>query len=431
MTVRAAAATPPAPPPCLVLHDCGPGAPLHLADGFVVAPGAAAGLAGPIVPLRGDRLLPGLINAHEHLHRNSLPRLRYRARHRNIADWIADLTPRRSTDPVLLADAARPREQRLWHGAIKNLLSGATTVAHHDPPHPALRAGDFPVRVLVHPAWRDALGLDGEEAMRRSHRATPADLPWMVHAAEGIDAAAEAEFDTLERLGCITPNARLVHGVGLTAPQRARLADRGAALIWCPGSNLHLFGRTADVGALLAQGRVALGSDSRASGRRDLLEELALARDLQALDEDSAQALVTVRAAQLLALRDRGHLRAGARADLLALPANLPLSRASRADLRLVMLGGELLVADPDVAEAFERAFAASKAPGTASGAASGAMPDLLPVLLDGRPKRLARRLVQRLRALGVEEPGLVLDVGAPRDPAASCASCASCASPP
>ncbi len=58
-------------------------------------------------------------------------------------------------------------------------------------------------------------------------------------------------------------------------------------------------------------------------------------------------------------------------------------------------------------------------------------MPDLLPVLLDGRPKRLARRLVQRLRALGVEEPGLVLDLGAPRDPAASCASCASCASPP
>ncbi|WP_377152752.1 amidohydrolase family protein [Roseateles sp. UC29_93] len=391
MSPCAAAATPSAPPPPLVLHDAGPRPPLRLAGGLVVAPGSP-GPAGPDIALRGDRLLPGLINAHEHLHRNSLPRLQYRARHRNIADWIADITPRRTTDPVLLADAARPREQRLWHGAIKNLLSGVTTVAHHDPLDPALCAADFPVRVLVHPAWRNALGLDGEEALRRSHRDTPSGVPWMVHAAEGIDAAAAAEFNTLERLGCITPNARLVHGVGLSAPQRDRLIARGAALIWCPGSNLHLFGRTAEVGVLLAHGRVALGSDSRASGRRDLLEELALARELQGLSESEAQALVTTRAAELLALPDRGHLAAGARADLLALPAGLPLSRAARADLRLVMVGGELLLADPDVAEAFGATAA-----------------DLLPVRLDGRPKRLARRLVRRLRALGVEEPGLEL----------------------
>ena len=390
MTLRAAAATPSSAPLALVLHDAGAGPPLRLAGGWIVA-ASAPGPAGPVIALRGDRLLPGLINAHDHLHRNSLPRLRYRAHHRNIADWIADLTPRRATDPVLLADSARPREQRFWHGAIKNLLSGVTTVAHHDPPDPALDAADFPVRVLAHPAWRDALGLDGEEAVRRSHRETPRTAPWIVHAAEGLDAAAEAEFDTLERLGCITPNARLVHGVGLTGAQRQRLAARGAALIWCPASNLHLFGRTAETGALLAIGRVALGSDSRASGSRDLLAELALARECQPLSDAQAQALVTSRAAAWLGLPDRGRLTAGARADLVALPAGLPLARATRADLRLVMLGGEPLLADPDVAEAL------------------GPLADLVPVRVDGRPKRLARRVVRRLWSLGVEEAGLAL----------------------
>ena len=393
MTACAAAATRPVPPPPLLLHDAGSGPPLRLAGGFIVAPDEP-GAAGPAVALRGDRLLPGLINAHDHLHRNSLPPLKFRERHRNIADWIADLTPRRSSDPILRADAARPRVQRMWHGAIKNLLSGVTTVAHHDPPDPTLAARDFPVRVLVHPSWRDALGLDGEDAVRRSHRETPHHLPWILHAAEGIDAVAEAEFDTLDRLGCLTPNARLVHGVGLTASQRRRLIDRGAALIWCPGSNLHLFGRPADIGELLAAGCVALGSDSRASGQRDLLAELSLARDLHAMSDAQAQALVTGQPARWLALPDRGRLTPGARADLVALPAGLPLSRAERADLRLVMLGGEVLVADPDVAEAF------------------GASADLVAVSVDGRRKRLARRLVHRLRELGVDEPGL--DLGAP-----------------
>lgn len=388
-------ARPTLPPPSLFIRaasGC-----LRLQGGRVwTNEGAASAERAVLLP--GDRLLPGLINGHDHLHRNSLPRVQYRARHRNIADWIADLDERRALDPVLRADAGRPRVQRLWHGAIKNLLSGVTTVVHHDRPDPALADPCFPLHVLSHPAWRNALGLDGEAALLRSHRDTPAPALWMVHAAEGIDAEAEAEFDVLDRLGCVTPNTRLIHGVGLTSSQRDRLVARGAALVWCPSSNLHLFGRTADVGRLMAQGRVALGTDSRASGVRDLLAELSLARELQALDDTQAQALVTARAAALLGLPDRGHLGAGAHADLIALPADLPLSRAVRADLRLVMRGGQVLLADPDVAEAF------------------GAAADLEPVRVDGRPKRLSRSIARRLREWGVQEGGLVLDAVVPDD---------------
>ena len=98
--------------------------------------------------------------------------------------------------------------------------------------------------------------------MRAAYRSTPSDTPWIIHAAEGVDAEAAAEFDRLEALGCVGSNTLLVHGVALDEARRARLAAAGAGLIWCPSSNLRLFGATAAVADLVRCGRVALGSDS-------------------------------------------------------------------------------------------------------------------------------------------------------------------------
>ncbi|HEX2010380.1 MAG TPA: amidohydrolase family protein, partial [Roseateles sp.] len=247
----------------------------------------------------------------------------------------------------------------------------------------------FPVRVLSHCGWSHSLALDGADAVRRSYRQTPPDWPWIIHAAEGTDAQAAAEFEQLEALGCLRANTLLVHGLALGAAQRRRLVQAGAGLVWCPGSNLHLFGRTLDIHDLFAHRRLALGSDSRISGERDLLAELHLARELSGLDEPGLEALVTERAAELLRLPDRGVLEPGALADLLVLPQGLPLSRASRADIRLVMVGGRPRYADPDLARAF------------------GDTADLLPVQVDGRPKCLARPLVAALCASPLDEPGL------------------------
>jgi len=171
--------------------------------------------------------------------------------------------------------------------------------------------------------------------------------------------------------------------------QRMRLEDAAAGLIWCPSSNLRLFGRTAEVSELVRRGRVALGTDSRFSGSRDLLCELRAARENSALDAGALESLVTRDAAALLRLADRGALKIGARADLLILPEGMALSNASRADVRLVMLGGRALYADAD--------YARLVAP-TAHWA---------PVRVDGKPKMLERRLVAALAAAAVGEPGL------------------------
>ena len=237
-----------------------------------------------------------------------------------------------------------PLNDRLLLGGIKNLVSGATTVCHHNPLHPALRRRTFPVRVAQHFGWSHSLQVDGAEAVARAYRATPGGWPWIIHAAEGTDAEAAGELGRLEVLGCLGANTVLVHGVGLSADDRAHLAAQGGGLIWCPSSNLFMLGATAKVGALSQAGRVALGSDSRLSGERDLLAELQCAAQTGQVSAAGLFDMVTTRAAALLRLPFAGRLEPGLPADLVVLPARQAdpfdnLIAADRSALSLVMIG--------------------------------------------------------------------------------------------
>jgi cytosine/adenosine deaminase-related metal-dependent hydrolase len=344
-----------------------------------------------VIDLRGERLLPGLINAHDHLQLNSFPPLEHRCRHSNVREWIAEINDRLRSDHAFRAVTGVPREHRLLHGGLKNLLSGVTTVAHHDPLYPTLSGAYFPVRVVTQYGWSHSMGIDGETRTRRSYESTPADWPWIIHAAEGIDAEAMAEFARLDSLHCIAGNTLLVHGVALGREQRQRLAEAHAGLIWCPASNLHLFGKSADVADLVTCGRAALGTDSRLSGAPDLLCELRVARDIGGLDDATLELLVTEYSARLLRISDRGALRVGALADLLVLPPSLALASAVRGDIRMVMIGGCMSYGDLDHARAIAPAS------------------EWLEVRVDGRPKVLDRRLVETLSRAAVHEPGLEL----------------------
>lgn len=342
-----------------------------------------------IVDLAGDRLLPGLINAHDHLQLNSLPAHQAQGRYRHARDWISEIDSRRRSDPQFAAGVAVPREDRLLIGGIKNLLSGVTTVAHHDPLYPYLIGSEYPIGVVRDFGWSHSLYIDGDERVVASYRSTPAEWPWIIHAAEGLDEEARAEFDRLDAHGCIQRNTLLVHGIAMDQRHRKRLANASAGLVWCPSSNQNLFGKTADVADLISAGRVALGTDSRLSGARDLLEELRLASQITRLDEAALESLVTRDGAELLRLSDRGALRPGLRADLLVLPARARLAAAARADIRLVMVGGAARYGDSDCAGRF--------APGT----------DWAHVLVDGRPKVLDGHTAKLLADARTNEPGL------------------------
>jgi cytosine/adenosine deaminase-related metal-dependent hydrolase len=362
---------------------------LRISAARIVALGEPPGRTDLRVDLRGDRLFPGLINAHDHLQLNGYSQLIDRPRYQNAAQWIADVKLRLDSDPLVRAHRALPRNDRLLLGGIKNILSGVTTVAHHDPLHELLTDPAFPTGVLEHYGWSHSLFMDGEAAVQRSHHTTPANMPWIIHAAEGIDHDAAAEFERLEALQCLTSNTLIVHGIALSARQQARLAESGGGLIWCPSSNLNLFGTTPDVRALIGPARLALGTDSRLSGARDLLAELRIAHEISDLDEATLESLVTGNAAQMLRLPDRGTLQVGAYADLLVLPKGMPLWGATRADILLVLRNGLACYADPEYARRLD------------------AQTDLVPVRIDARDKFLARSLAARLSSSKVQERGL------------------------
>jgi cytosine/adenosine deaminase-related metal-dependent hydrolase len=367
----------------------GTAASLRIAGSRIAALGGGVSAGDLVVDLRGDRLLPGLINAHDHLHLNTLPPLESTDHWRHAREWVSQVNLRRRTDPIFESRVAVALDERLLIGGVKNLLSGVTTVAHHDPLYPSLVGERFPTCVLTHYGWSHSLYIDGEERVRNAYLRTPPDWPWIIHAAEGVDEEAAGEFDRLESLGCLGANTLIVHGIALDRAQRMRLEDAAAGLIWCPSSNSRLFGRTAEVSELVRCGRVALGTDSRFSGSRDLLCELRAAHETSALEAGTLESLVTRDAAALLRLADRGALKIGARADLLVLPVGIDLSNASRADVRLVVLGGRALYADADYAH-----LVAQTTHWTA-------------VRVDGKPKMLETGLVAALSAATVGEPGL------------------------
>lgn len=365
---------------------------LHILDGRIAA-AAAPGAA--VIDLSGCAILPGLVNAHDHLSINSVPCPAVLPPQPNAYLWAEAFQPY-FAHPDFRAAKAVDEGVRAWHGGLKNLIAGTTTVAHHDPWHAAMDAPDFPVHVLSRFGWSHSLGLGDSYGppVKTSYDETPKDAPWCIHLAEGTDDVAAAELSRLAAHGALGQNTVVVHGVGLAPADVRRLLDSGAGVVWCPSSNLRMLGATLFPRLLFDAGRLALGTDSRFSGSRDLLEEIRIARDSSDLSPGEILRLVTRDAARLLRLDDVGSLAPGSRADLVLLaraddPAE-QLLQSHRADLLGVVHSGRLLIGDPALEPLFEAA-----AVGTVCAD------------LDGRSKLLARSLLAR-DALALE-PGLSL----------------------
>src|SRR5271168_1807034 len=153
---------------------------------------------GPELNLDGHLILPGLINCHDHLEFNLFPRLG-RGPYPNASAWAEDIYhPDRS--PVK-EHLAVPKEVRLAWGGLKNLLSGVTTVAHHNPYDAKVFEDGFPVRVVKRYGW--AHSLDFSSDLAGSYGAVSKGWPFLIHAAEGRDKKAATEIEELERAGVL------------------------------------------------------------------------------------------------------------------------------------------------------------------------------------------------------------------------------------
>jgi cytosine/adenosine deaminase-related metal-dependent hydrolase len=304
------------------------------------------------IDLSGYLILPGLVNAHDHLEFSIFPRLAHPP-YRNYIDWGDDIHSR--FPEVIARHRAVPKDIRLWWGGIRNLLCGVTTVSHHNPLWPELQRPDFPVRVVRRYGWGHSLALGGD--IRQARGLTRVDSPFILHACEGVDNQAQEELWELERLGLLDENTVLVHGLAIDHKGVALVRDRRASLIVCPSSNNFLFQQIPDLATLGGIQKVALGSDSPLTAEGDLLDEVRFARRFCGIPSAAAYEMVTTIPAAILRLENaEGSIRESGIGDLIAIrdtgqePAER-LEGLSMNDVELVVTGGQVRLATETIYE--------------------------------------------------------------------------------
>jgi cytosine/adenosine deaminase-related metal-dependent hydrolase/ubiquinone/menaquinone biosynthesis C-methylase UbiE len=323
---------------------------------FTLTSTAGAPAARSAIDLSGYLVLPGLINAHDHLEFGLYPRLGRRADappYQNAGEWAKEIHVQYAEQIALHRRV--PLETRLWWGAIRNLLCGVTTVCHHNPLHPELLRPGFPVRVVSRFGWSHSLAFDNHLLDKFRH--TSLTHPFITHAGEGVDANSADDIPRLHRMRALDHRTVLVHGVALTEESAALLNECGTSLVICLTSNEFLFRRTLGKDLIGSIDNVAIGSDSPLTSEGDLLDEVRYSYTRVGIESHLVYEMVTTEPAKILRLSDgEGAIREAAVADIIAV-RELGLSPAATVaqltfdQVEMVMLGGRVQLASSSIYE--------------------------------------------------------------------------------
>ena len=215
--------------------------------------------------------------------------------------------------------------------------------------------------------------------------ASPAYEALLLHLSEGIDATSLEEFNFMQSNGLLNPKGACIHCLALGREQLQAMAANGVSLVWSPRSNVELYAHTVDINAAREAGvRIALAPDWAVTGSSNMLDELHFAdrwnRDHLggALSDRDLVNMVSSTAAAIAGIDDEvGSIRPGLRADLLVISGDdgrpyRDLVEASPADVQLVLVGGIPVYGERASMRSFWDA------------------PDLPEIVVDGRRKALS-----------------------------------------
>ncbi|UCF96543.1 MAG: amidohydrolase family protein [Spirochaetaceae bacterium] len=314
---------------------------------------------------------PALINVHDHLRGDYLPRIgpQNGDYYLNWSYWERDLR----NSPVLVERAKISVEQMYLLSAYKNLFSGVVTVNDHFPHEfnePLIPL--LPVRVinsytLAHECssfdlnWGDGIEIEHRRAVERGH-------PFITHLEEGFDAESQSGVDILENLNCLDEHDVLIHCIGFSDSDIRRVQAAGASVAWCPASNMFMFNVTCKIRKMIAQGvNVCIGTDSTATGSVNLFEEIRFAREVyrsmygEELDAETLLRMVTIHPAKAFWMQDKiGTVEEGKYADLLFIRPREDdpyeaLVSARMEDIELIIQEGTPIYGDGKFEELFHR----------------------------------------------------------------------------
>ena len=324
------------------------GGTIHLVQSGASANHRAGFFPENALDLSGFFLLPGLINAHDHLEFSLFPNIG-NGPYQNAGEWARDIHENHAA--LIERHRKVPRPARLWWGGIRNVLCGVTTVCHHNPLSPDLLHPGFPVRVVSDFGWAHSLSLEPQLAGKFQKSAT--DAPFILHAAEGVDHESLKEVFELDRIHVLDERTVLVHGLACTPIAAALINQRRAAVVLCPTSNKFLFQQVPSFSLVHSLNKVILGSDSPLTAAGDVLDEIRFAHTEIGLHANSIYSMVTNQPADILRLRrGEGRLRPGSVADILVVrdsglsPAET-LAQLTVDQIELVIAAGRVQLAGP------------------------------------------------------------------------------------
>jgi 5-methylthioadenosine/S-adenosylhomocysteine deaminase len=359
---------------------------LSISRSRILEVGTAPENSHPSIVETDSFIFPGLIDLHDHITWNILPRWKPNVLYNNRYEWqqtaayklaLDEPHAKVAADHALNCDADRFGEIKAIVGGSTSVVGGLTATA--DSNSNACVEGltrnldaysGFEGSVLNHEkVWYQIFPFEmglASSAKVQADLKSGAVKAFLVHVGEGkpSDAASAREFSMLVKGGdgFLRAGVSVIHGVALGKPEFKQMADAGVGLIWSPRSNIELYGATTDVlSAKQAGVKIALAPDWSPTGSDGLIEELKYAATWNAsqyplifTDAELVQMATAIPAQLAGADKEIGTIDKGMYADLLLIKktgtdAYQALLHANAVDVRLVMIGGAPIYGDRDL----------------------------------------------------------------------------------
>jgi 5-methylthioadenosine/S-adenosylhomocysteine deaminase len=308
-------------------------------------------------------IVPGFVDAHNHVAYNVLPRWTPPKLYKNRGQWQGSDAYKVFKKPYDDLTNKGLTCEMIKYGEVKALLSGITTIQGTSP-------GSQCIRTLIRNAENQA-----NLPVSASHIRTfildigsfqgsinwTATKSFVVHLAEGVrgDPKSLTEFTTLKAKGLLASGTAVIHGAAFGDSEFQQMGAAGAKLIWSPRSNLVLYAQTTDVPLARQKGiEVSVGVDWNPSGSDHIFDELRTAAEVNEEDFNGAIPdadwikMITVNPAKALALDAFiGRLAPGLKADITVLRARdddptKSVMKTHLQDIQMVWVGGDLLYAN-------------------------------------------------------------------------------------
>jgi len=322
-------------------------------------------------------ILPGFVDAHNHLRSNVVPRWKPNRLYSNRHEWRQDPDFIRLVNgPISRVGSTNFCDMNKW-GELRALAGGTTsimTTQQESCIHGMVRNLDY------------NSGFYGTTQLNLEHTYNVLDLPpasdpagraafvfaatnffinnpfyeaLLIHLAEGTDAFSLEEFTFMQSQSLLNPKGVVIHGIPLRPVDFQAMSRHGTSLVWSPRSNLELYGATADMNAALDAGvEIALAPDWAVTGSSNMLNELKVAALWNSerlggrLSDRQLVDMATSVPAHIAGIDDEvGAIRVGLRADLVVINGdhNSPYRSvidATPADVDLVFINGVPLYGD-------------------------------------------------------------------------------------